>query len=108
MKTLEQAARAYCEQRALIATVQVRIGKRWKCSRSGSDVIGETCLDKYELRGADVLPARRFYEATPDEQAEFCVDCSKFGALVEQSHRLKASLAGLMRSMLGAYRREKS
>jgi hypothetical protein len=110
-KTFQEAAVAYCTERAAIAELNGRIGAIGRCEieeppDDEARYPGQPrCTDALADSGPEGGP--QWWQASPERIAEdFCDRCQAKVPLWRERRQRKARLSGLMRSMLAAYRRE--
>lgn len=110
MRTFAEAAETYCERREQITELNRKLWAIPRCEIEyrGSGLIDEgdepSCILAYIGEGG-----ARWFQATPEEQADddlFCPQCRARMPLLIERYKLRKTLAGLMRSMRAAYRRE--
>lgn len=114
-KTLGEAAAAYCEQKERILAVTSQIATIGGCEAEEPEERDEhgvtyrgtaRCTERLLYREPEGGPP--WWKVTPAEMTEFyCPACQAKVPLWRERRRLKARLAGLMRSMRVAYRRER-
>jgi len=115
MKTLAEAAAAYCEERERILALNSQIAAIGACEEEELEERDENgvtypgrdrCTERLLYREPE--GGNPWWKATPAEVETFyCEHCRAKVPLWKERRRLKARLAGLMRSMRGAYRRER-
>ena len=108
MKTLAEAAAAFCEQREQILGVGRQIAAIGDCEDEEApdhDPPGAPgvprCTDRLQESGTP------WWLATPEEIETFCAACRAKVPLWRERRRMKARLSGLMVAMRAAYRRER-
>jgi len=108
VKTLAEAAAAFCEQREQILGVGRQIAAIGDCEDEEApdhDPPGAPgvprCTDRLQESGTP------WWLATPEEIETFCAACRAKVPLWRERRRMKARLSGLMVAMRAAYRRER-
>ncbi len=104
MKTLTEAATAYCEQRQRIGAINRRLDSMPFCTIGSSDPIAGSCAQR-----AFGEEARVWWKLSEEDlRAEgACSACLARIPLYRERHLEKRKLGPLMGAMLRAYRRER-